>query len=109
MDAWLLHTEILHREMWPSVRWSHRGLGSGQSVPVWVCLELKRTEDSVVNCQTSVAYLFDHPGSNKALHCCAGFSLGAESWDCSLIVVRGLLIGVAFLVVEKSLSLCGLQ
>ena len=36
-----------------------RGLGSGQAVPVLVCLELKRTEDSVVTCQPSVAYVFD--------------------------------------------------
>ena len=81
-----------------------RGQGSSQAVPVLVCLKLKRTEDSVVNCQTSVAYLFDCAGS----HCCVGFSLVAESGDCSLVVVRGLLIGW-LLVVEQSLQLCGLQ
>ena len=66
-----------------------RGLGSSQAVPVLVCFKLKRTEDSVVNRQASVAYLFDCAGS----HCYAGFSLVAESGHCSLVVVRGLLIG----------------
>lgn len=102
---WALHTEILHREIWPRQVEPQRGLGSGQAVPVLVCLELKRPEDSVVNCQSSVAYVFD----------CA-----ASSLPCGLLAScreRGLLsscgvwasCGAASLAVEQSPQVCGLQ
>ena len=37
-------------------------------------------------------------------HCCAGFSLVAESWGCSLVAVHRLLIVVASVVEEHGLQ-----
>ena len=38
------------------------------------------------------------------LHCCAGFSLVAVSWGCSLAAESGLLIAMASLAVERGLQ-----
>ena len=40
------------------------------------------------------------------LHCCAGFSLVAESGGYSPVVVHGLLIALASLVAEQGLTSC---
>ena len=37
----------------------------------------------------------------QSLRCCVGFSLAAESGDYSLVVMRGLLIVVAFVVEHR--------
>ena len=39
-----------------------------------------------------------------SLHCCAGFSLVAVSWGCSLAAESGLLIAMASLAVERGLQ-----
>ena len=51
----------------------------------------------------SFKYKFIYLLAVLGLCCCMGFSLVAESWACSLVVVRGLCIAVVSLVAERRL------